>query len=141
MTLHTPARGSNHAETKSNSSTTKKSRERGRTQQFLMCRFRNRTEMVLTTAITPCQVDRNSVQRHPKDSSNFIGVCLPESFQFRTQRKQQSSFTSSHTIGDPHSKNQQYITRVLIQHDGRCTVPLRGELYTSAMLFQALRFP
>jgi len=65
--------------------------------------------------------------------SDLIGVCLPESFQFRTQRKQQSSFTSSHIIGDPHSKSQQYITRVSIQH-GRCTVPLRGELYTSAML-------
>ena len=80
--------------------------------------------MVLTTVVTPCQVG---------GSSDLIGVCLPESFQFRTQRKQQSSFTSSHIIGDPHSKSQQYITRVSIQH-GRCTVPLRGELYTSAML-------
>jgi len=41
------ARGSNHGEPKSNSSTTKKIEERegGRSQQYLMCtRFRNRKE-------------------------------------------------------------------------------------------------
>jgi len=39
------ARGSNHGEPKSNSSTTKKIGEGGRSQQYLLCtRFRNRKE-------------------------------------------------------------------------------------------------
>uniref|UniRef100_A0A0A9DPA5 Prh1 n=1 Tax=Arundo donax TaxID=35708 RepID=A0A0A9DPA5_ARUDO len=54
-------------------------------QHFLTSRFRNRKEGA-DYCDHPCSLDGNSVQRHPKGSSYFIGVHLLESFEFRRER-------------------------------------------------------
>lgn len=113
--------GSNHEQPKSNSSTTKKRRER-KSSRIVLCvdsAIGRKWCWLVTTII--------SIGSRKAQAILLAHAYLNLSDLGR-KRKQQSSFTSSHIVGDPHSKNQQYITRVLIQH-GRCTVPSRGVLH------------